>query len=121
MRASRSSPYKTALVGEASFRSWTLGSYPAWTRLDEAIRTRRSAFGELDAEQQSIFSEGHRGGHHPDDAGARLPGKYSLKRVRSSDQVSLILSSCRAPKAARCRALTDSGPTMYADSGLQFR
>jgi SAM-dependent methyltransferase len=39
-------------------RFWDQISYPAWIHLEEAIRTRRSTFGELSPEQSEIFSRG---------------------------------------------------------------
>ena len=39
-------------------RFWNHISYPQWQRLEEALRTNRAVRGDLDPDQQRIFSEG---------------------------------------------------------------
>lgn len=39
-------------------RFWNRISYPAWTNLEEAVRTGQPAFGHLTEDQHQIFSEG---------------------------------------------------------------
>jgi SAM-dependent methyltransferase len=83
----RNSPVAAAFLSGAGvadmrpfLRFWDRISYPAWARLDEAIRTRRSAFGELNAEQQRIFSEGVEAGTTP--AARALAATYDFGRHR---------------------------------------